>query len=126
MQTLGQVACFKFVLMFVNYGEENRKHFSKIRVSDTVSIVLQQCFEIWQISLTTLAMLKEFTVLHRWKKLAILVHRCDWIQLGNWTHSTQTFKKSNINLKEKFHLDHQIPYIVSVTWQLSAASFGNY
>lgn len=44
MQTLGQVACCKFVLMFVNYGEENRKHFSKIRVSDTVSIVLQQCF----------------------------------------------------------------------------------
>lgn len=44
MQTLGQVAYFKFVLMFVNYGEENRKDFSKIRISDTVSIVLQQCF----------------------------------------------------------------------------------
>lgn len=44
MQTLGQVAYFKFVLMFVNYGEENRKDFAKIRVSDTASIVLQQCF----------------------------------------------------------------------------------
>ena len=44
MQTLGQVAYFKFVLMFVNYGEEKRKDFSKIRISDTVSIVLQQCF----------------------------------------------------------------------------------
>lgn len=40
MHTLGQVAYFKFVLMFVNYGKENGKDFSKIRVSAIVSTVL--------------------------------------------------------------------------------------
>ena len=30
MQALGQVAYFKFVLMFVDYGKENRKDFSKL------------------------------------------------------------------------------------------------
>ena len=40
MHTWGQVAYFKFVLMFVNNGKENGKDFSKIRVSAIVSTVL--------------------------------------------------------------------------------------
>lgn len=40
MHTLGQVAYFKFVLMFVNYSKRKWKDFSKIKVSAIVSIVL--------------------------------------------------------------------------------------
>jgi len=88
MQALGQVAYFKFVLMFVDYGKENRKDFSKIRVRDIVSIVLQHCF--WNLTGFTYnySYAKGIHGITQGEEVSNLnwVHRCDWTQLGNWAH----------------------------------------